>query len=72
MKKAKAAASKEEDLKMGLDDVYIGTKVGDSNGFWIGSGSKDVTCKTYSRNLRFSDMKMITMIAHFMWCDATK
>ena len=33
MKKAKAAASKAEDLKMGLDNVYIGTKVDDSNGF---------------------------------------
>ena len=33
MKKAKAAASKAEDLKMGLDNVYMGTKVDDSNGF---------------------------------------
>ena len=37
MKKAKAAASKEEDLKMDLDNVNMGTKVDDSNGFWIGS-----------------------------------
>lgn len=33
MKKAKAAASKAEDLKMGIDNAYMGTKVDDSNGF---------------------------------------